>query len=62
MDAKNHSTQIDSIILLDNGDVAVSGGPFSYEVLIYRNRLTDQHEASTQYDIVDSVNTNGHTV
>jgi hypothetical protein len=62
MDAKSHETQIDSILVLDNGDVAVSGGPYGFEVIVYRNRLTDHHEASSQYDIVDSINTNGHTV
>jgi len=40
MDAKYHATQIDSIVLLDNGDIAVSGGPLNHEVLIYRNRLS----------------------
>ena len=62
MDAKAHATQIDSIILLDNNHIAVSGGPLNYEVLIYRNRLTSRVEASTQYDIVDSINTAGHQV
>jgi len=62
MDAKCHATQIDSILLLDNGDVAVSGGPRCFEILVYRNRLTEQHEASSQYDIVDSISTNGHAV
>lgn len=62
MEAKVHASQIDAIVLLDNGDVAVSGGPLGFEVLIYRNRLTDQQEASSKYDIVDSISTNGHTV
>jgi len=39
IDCMYHATQIDSILLLDNGDVAVSGGPLNYEVLIYRNRI-----------------------
>lgn len=37
MDAKYHATSIDSIIELSNGDIAVSGGPLNFEVLIYRN-------------------------
>jgi hypothetical protein len=32
-----HATQIDSIVQLDQRDIAVSGGPKGYEVLIYRN-------------------------
>ena len=35
-DGKIHATQIDSIILLENDDIAVSGGPLNFEVLIYR--------------------------
>jgi len=62
MDAKRHSTQIDSVLLLDNGDVAVSGGPINYEVLVYRNRISAKQEGSTQYDIVDSVSTQGYSV
>ena len=41
LDCKFHATQIDSILLLDNGDVAVSGGPLNFEVIIYRNKLND---------------------
>ena len=62
MEAKIHQTQIDSIIVLDNNDIAVSGGPIGFEIVIYRCRLTPKHEASSQYDIVDSIGTNGHTV
>lgn len=62
MEAKEHPTAIESIILLDNNDIAVSGGPIGFEIVIYRNRLTEKHEASSQYDIVDSISTNGNTV
>ena len=40
MDAKYHQTQIDSIILLNNNDIAISGGPLNFEVLIYRMRIS----------------------
>lgn len=62
MDCKVHATQIESIVLLDEMHVAVSGGPIGFEVLIYRNRLTDKQEASTQYDVVDSICTSGNVV
>ena len=39
LDAKHHATQIDSVIQLENGDIAVSGGPLNFEVLIYRNKI-----------------------
>jgi len=49
MDAKYHETSIDSIIELSNGDIAVSGGPLNFEVLIYRNKLYNEYEASSHY-------------
>ena len=62
MMAKWHATQIDSIVLLDNGDIAVSGGPRNFEVLIYRNKMTSNFQQSSQYDIVDSISTKGQPV
>ena len=47
MDAKYHATQIDSVVMLDTGEIAVSGGPLNHEVLIYANRLSAQMEATT---------------
>ena len=40
MYSKYHQTQIDSIIELPNGDIAVSGGALNFEILIYRNKLS----------------------
>ena len=60
LDAKYHATQIDSIIQLQNGDVAVSGGPKDYEVLVYKNKISEQIEPTTQYEVVDSISTKGH--
>jgi hypothetical protein len=48
--------------MLDNNEIAVSGGPHGFEIVIYRNRLTSKQEASSQYDIVDSIGTKGHAV
>ena len=59
IDSKLHATQIDSIIQLKNGDIAVSGGPLNYEVLIYRNKISSKAESTTQYQIVDNISTNG---
>jgi hypothetical protein len=62
MIAKYHQTQIDSIILLENNDIAISGGPLNYEVLIYRPKLSSKQEATLHYDVVDSICTAGHQV
>lgn len=62
MDAKYHETSIDSIIELSNGDIAVSGGPLNFEVLIYRNQLYNEYEASSHYQVVDSISTGGKQV
>ena len=62
MDGKYHATSIDSIIELQNGDIAVSGGPLHFEVLIYRNNLLSENEASSHYNIVDSISTGGQQV
>ena len=56
---KYHATQIDSIIQLNNGDIAVSGGPLNFELIIYRNNVAP---AESSYDVVDSISTNGHQV
>jgi len=62
--AKTHATQIDSIILLDNGDVAVSGGPKGFEIIIYRNLVegNSRVKATKKYEIVDSISTGGYPV
>lgn len=49
MNSKWHATQIDSIIALDNGDIAVSGGPLNYEVAIYRNKISSSFAPTAQY-------------
>ena len=71
--SKIHSTQIDSVVILSNGDIAVSGGPLNYEIMIYRNKPTyfngiskqqwfDIQHNSTNYQLVDSISTNGEQV
>ena len=42
LSARYHSTQIDSIVMLSNGDIAVSGGPYNFEILIYRNKISSK--------------------
>ena len=54
LSAKYHTTQIDSVVILSNGDVAVSGGPLNFEILIYRNKLSpkwavEEQSTSTNY-------------
>ena len=52
---KEHANQIDSVVLLSNGDIAISGGPLNYEVLIYRAKDDD-------FDLVDSISSGGVSV
>jgi prolyl-tRNA editing enzyme YbaK/EbsC (Cys-tRNA(Pro) deacylase) len=40
VDRKEHPTQIDAVLVLSNGDIAVSGGPRKFEILIYRHNFT----------------------
>ena len=66
LSAKYHSTQIESIVILSNGDIAVSGGPLNYEILIYRNKVntkwSELGQGSTNYELVDSISTKGEQV
>jgi hypothetical protein len=62
MNAKWHASQIDSIQMLDNGDIAISGGPLNFEVIIYRNRISSSFQPTNQYEIVDSISTKGVSV
>lgn len=39
VDEKCMPTQVECIILLSNGDIAISGGPYRFEVHIYRHDL-----------------------
>ena len=54
---KYHCTQIESIHELSNGDIAVSGGPLNFEIIIYRNMT--KSEGKINYEIVDSISTKG---
>lgn len=50
--------------MLSNGDIAISGGPFRFEVLIYRHELAAEGHSNTfrqreKLKQVDSVDTNG---
>ena len=46
LSGKYHSTQIDSIIILSNGDIVASGGPMNYEILIYRNKINSTEKTA----------------
>jgi len=37
MDSKEHPMQIDAVLVMSNGDVAISGGPRTCEIMIYRS-------------------------
>jgi hypothetical protein len=39
IDAKELPYQVSGVLLLANGDIAVSGGPTKFEVLIYRHNF-----------------------
>lgn len=54
---KYHCTQIESIVQLSNGDIAVSGGPLNFEIIIYRNQTTS--DGKLNYEIVDTISTKG---
>ena len=62
IDIKEHASQIDSVYELSNGDIAVSGGPLNYEVLIYRQSAAASKDKSARFEIVDSVSTRGEQV
>ncbi len=55
------------MIVLSNGDIAISGGTMRFEVLIYRHDLGNASPSATgrqreQLKLVDSLDTNGMTV
>ena len=39
VDAKELPFQVSGVLLLANGDIAVSGGPSKFEILIYRHNF-----------------------
>ena len=57
---KEHATQIDSVIELSNGDIAVSGGPINFEVIVYRP--TEQRNGKFAFNRIDSIGTGGEPV
>ena len=59
--------QVECIILLSNGDIAISGGPYRFEVHIYRHDLDNQTFGVTgrqreKLKLVDSIDTDGLVV
>jgi len=39
VDSKRMPFEVECLIVLANGDIAISGGPYRFEVLIYRHDL-----------------------
>ena len=39
--------QVECLIVLANGDIAISGGPYRYEVLIYRHNFAAESLANS---------------
>lgn len=59
--------QVECMLLLSNGDIAISGGAFRFEICIYRHDLDNTAMGSTggqreQLKLVDSIDTNGMNV
>ena len=52
-----HANPIEAIKGLSNGNVAVSGGPEHYEILIYKSDEIDK-----KLDFVDAIDTRGEQV
>lgn len=49
-----HKNQVEAVLALSNGDVAISGGPKYYEVIIYKVNLK-----GNQFEFVSAINTSG---
>ena len=62
VDQKRMPFQVECTLVLSNGDIAISGGPFRFEVLIYRHDLEldglgvtgRQREKLKQVDSIDT--------
>ena len=62
VDAKELPFQVSGVLLLANGDIAVSGGPSKFEILIYRHNFKLQKGRRDTVMLVDSVDTRGCNV
>ena len=59
VEAKDMPFQVDAVLLLSNGDIAISGGPAHFEVLIYRHNLRAEGNKREGMVVVDSLDTGG---
>ena len=59
IDAKELPYQVSGVLLLANGDIAVSGGPTKFEVLIYRHNFKIQKNRRDAVTLIDSVDALG---
>jgi len=56
--------QVECLLVLANGDIAISGGPYRFEVMIYRHDLAAEGLSNTgrqreKLKLVDSIDTDG---
>ena len=51
------NTDVEVVKLLSNGDIACSGGPEHFEVIMFR-----KNPKTLDYEFVDSLNTEGQVV
>ena len=50
---------------LSSGDIAISGGPSNFEVIIYQPLMASEEPekgSAVNYKFKESINTNGHQV
>ena len=59
IDAKELPFQVSGVLLLSNGDIAVSGGPYKFEVLIFRHNFKLQKNRRDAVTLVDSIDALG---
>lgn len=57
IDTKEHPMQIDAVLVMSNGEIAISGGPRKYEILIYRHDYLKEKGLRTQIQVVDAIDT-----
>ena len=50
---------MDAVLVLANGDVAISGGPCNFEVLIYRHNYRAETGQREHLAPIDSLDTDG---
>ena len=57
VDSKEHTMQVQAVLLLSNGDIAISGGPNKFGVLIYRHNYLSERSRKETLVLIDSIDT-----